>query len=91
MKNRNDNEEIRWKRKFDKLKYAIENLNDELNLDRFEQSNEPFCVASDLIYVSFDYEIVTTTEKIAIKHFGENNYDIYRLWKKSPKRGDNDE
>lgn len=77
--------ELVWKNRFEVL---INELNDieirvkNMNLHRMEKR---LLEDADEIYVSFGYDVVATSEEEAIKNFGEGNYDVYRIHKRSPK------
>lgn len=72
--------EILWKRKFEKLKFKIIDL-----AERVECRDNDFCppterafVQANRVYVSFDFE-VTSNKKFADDNWGEGNYDVYDL------------
>ena len=83
---RNDTQEIIWKRKYEQLKCMTAEMISGVDRMEFEREEEPIFKAVDMIYVSFNHDVVTSDEKTAIREFGKDNYDVYRLWKKSPKQ-----
>lgn len=81
-------EDVLWKQRFDILKTRTFEIVSQDELREIERCDKPHSVLPDLIYVSFNWDVISTTEKKAIEVFGKDNYDIFRLWKKSIKHDD---
>lgn len=74
------NNELYWKLRYNKLCSDIQAIHEQVNEFHVEVETRRVWTLCDFIYVSFNYEC-TDSEEIAIKNFGEGNYDIYRHWK----------
>src|SRR5574343_874635 len=73
-----------WKRRYEDLKQFMADAEHEISKMQFEKTEERAWDPPDTIYVSFAFD-VCDSEEHAIENFGEGNYDVYRLEKRSPK------
>jgi hypothetical protein len=73
-----------WKQRFESLCAWLDDAKITIEKEPFIQCDERCWDAADEIYVSFGNDVVDDETK-AKELFGEDNYDVYRLHRKSLK------
>lgn len=82
-----DERELYWKQKYSLLLARLEDIRLDVENHQIEREENRVWELSELIYVGFNSDIISVSEKKAKEIFGEGRYDIYRLWKSAEDMG----
>lgn len=77
-------QEIIWKNRYERLKQFFCDAECEIKNSGIEKCDERAWDPPQIIYVNFCGD-TCDTEKVAKAHWGEGNYDVYELKRRSPK------
>lgn len=73
-----------WKQRFERLASMMDDMKHTIANEGLETADSRAWDAPEKIYVSFCFD-VCDNEAHAIEQWGEDNYDVYTLERKSPK------
>jgi hypothetical protein len=73
-----------WKQRYDSLKQFIADAEFDIRKQEFERCKDRAWDPPEEVFISFSGE-TCDTEEVAIKLYGKDNYDVYKLLRKSRK------